>query len=217
MAHYSLNEIDAYARRAARGAGMAWGLAEETGRATRWLSARGMPGVALLVALLTRNDGREYATLAPLTGPASWRSGGEWLCPICTGAAIEDRAAALAGQLPLALERIAAPLFLAPFLAQAAAASGDGYALRWPGACLRVGATTWEIVENVDDALLADEAASVNIERCASPRQSMTVSPATELDTALWARLAAFAQRTYVPASEVSRVRGAGATGSDND
>jgi hypothetical protein len=32
----SLNEIEAMAKRAVRGAGLAWGLAEEAGKALRW-------------------------------------------------------------------------------------------------------------------------------------------------------------------------------------
>ena len=48
----SLNEVQAQAFKAARGAGYAWGLAEEAGKATRWLCGHGLDGVALLVELL---------------------------------------------------------------------------------------------------------------------------------------------------------------------
>ena len=41
---FSLNEIEAIGKRAARGAGLPWGLAEEAGKAARWLTARGLPG-----------------------------------------------------------------------------------------------------------------------------------------------------------------------------
>ena len=44
----SLNQIEQTTRKAARGAGLAWGLADETGRAVRWLHAHGLPGVAAL-------------------------------------------------------------------------------------------------------------------------------------------------------------------------
>ncbi|NND22495.1 MAG: DUF3726 domain-containing protein, partial [Silicimonas sp.] len=36
---YSLNEVEATAKKAARGAGYPWGLAEEAAKATRWLCA----------------------------------------------------------------------------------------------------------------------------------------------------------------------------------
>ena len=35
--HASLNEIESLCKKAARGAGMSWGLAEEAGKAAKWL------------------------------------------------------------------------------------------------------------------------------------------------------------------------------------
>ncbi len=60
----SLNEIEALARKAARGGGMSWGLAEEAGKAVRWLSDNGFPGPWLLSKLLLQNDGKPYSELA---------------------------------------------------------------------------------------------------------------------------------------------------------
>jgi hypothetical protein len=91
----SLNEVEAYGRRAARGAGMSWGLAEEAGKAARWLSARGLPGVELLLRLLTANDGRPYACMAPAIDGGRWESPDGELCPVCCGAALSDRIAEL--------------------------------------------------------------------------------------------------------------------------
>ncbi len=50
---WSLNEIEGLARKAARGSGLSWGLAEEAGKATRWLCAAGLPGADALAGLLT--------------------------------------------------------------------------------------------------------------------------------------------------------------------
>lgn len=38
---FALNEIEATAKRATRGAGYDWGLAEDASKAVRWLCARG--------------------------------------------------------------------------------------------------------------------------------------------------------------------------------
>ena len=48
MAKYSLGEIDALTRKATRGAGYSWGIAEETGKSVRWLSAYGFLGAEAL-------------------------------------------------------------------------------------------------------------------------------------------------------------------------
>ena len=62
----SLAEIDAMGRKAARGAGLPWGLAEEAGRAARHLAAWGLPGPEALAALV--------AAAALPAGPAA----GDW-------------------------------------------------------------------------------------------------------------------------------------------
>ena len=53
----SLNQIEQTARKAARGAGLAWGLADEVGRAMRWLHTYGLNGAALLAAHLDGVEG----------------------------------------------------------------------------------------------------------------------------------------------------------------
>jgi hypothetical protein len=87
----SLNEVEMYGRRAARGAGMCWGLAEEAGKAARWLAERGLPGVPLLAGLLTSNEGRRYESMAPVIVAGHWRAADGNLCPVCSGAALRDR------------------------------------------------------------------------------------------------------------------------------
>lgn len=52
----SLNEVEMLAQKAARGAGLAWGVAEDTGRAAAWIAARFGPWAAELLALLHGQD-----------------------------------------------------------------------------------------------------------------------------------------------------------------
>ena len=62
MTNYSLGEIDSLARKATRGAGYSWGVAEEAGKAVRWLSAYGYPGAEILANYLTivANKSQEF-------------------------------------------------------------------------------------------------------------------------------------------------------------
>jgi hypothetical protein len=53
MVNYSLGEIDSLARKATRGAGYSWGMAEEAGKSARWLSAYGFSGADILAQYLT--------------------------------------------------------------------------------------------------------------------------------------------------------------------
>lgn len=49
---WSLAEIDAQCRKAARGLGCPWGMAEEAGKAARQLAAHGLPGPEALATML---------------------------------------------------------------------------------------------------------------------------------------------------------------------
>ena len=93
---YSLNEIEALSKRAARGAGMAWGMAEESGKAVRWLESHNLPGVTLLAELLTRNDHTPHGTIAPQSLEGVWSASSGTLCPLLAGAALNDCADRLA-------------------------------------------------------------------------------------------------------------------------
>ena len=86
--NWSLNELDAMARKAARGAGYSWGLAEEAGRATRWLAAAGLPGPMCLAQLLAAVDGADFNDFTPavLAGRCTADSGA--LCPRLCGVAV---------------------------------------------------------------------------------------------------------------------------------
>ena len=218
MTGYSLNEIESHARRAARGAGMSWGLAEEAGKATRWLAARGQPGPMLLAGLLAANDARGYHDIAPDTGSMPWRAPGGPLCPVCAGVACSDRAGVLAAESALELADTRLPLLLAPFLSAAAASGGAGFELAWSGACVRVAPDLLQIRSGSQDALCTPVVTRVVLRRCPPPLEGIGARiGAVTVDPASWQTLAAFAQRTYVPASEASRSRGAGAGTSDND
>ena len=61
----SLNEIESTAKKAARGGGYPWGLAEEAASATRWLHSNDLDGCAALASLLDRVDGQEITSWSP--------------------------------------------------------------------------------------------------------------------------------------------------------
>ena len=113
----SLSELRMLALKAARGAGMSWGLAEEAGFAAEWLTARGLPGGAWLAALLRRGG-----AVIP-AWPDGARAAGPH-CPIRTGAALADHALVdgdTALPRDLKLPAVVSPGLLLPFLDRLAA------------------------------------------------------------------------------------------------
>jgi len=215
---YSLNEIETMSAKAARGAGLPWGMAEEAGKAARWLAAHRQPALDALAGLLDLIDRRSYGDLAPVRENQRWVGREGLLCAMTAGITLCDRAEALAAGERFATGRIAFPVLSLPFIASAQRATGIAFGVKWPGVAICIDAAGLHISPGTDvRAVAADElvceARSVELNGDVIRGETN----GTELDPALWARLGDFAQRTYVPASDRSRQQGAGAGLDDND
>jgi hypothetical protein len=216
MSH-SLNEIEAHAKRAARGAGLPWGMAEEAARATRWLASHELAGPALLADVLTQNDGLSQTQVAPGALEGVWHAPSGQLCPLAGGATLNDCADRLAANQPIEMADVSYPLLVLPFAAWAALHIKQPVRL------------TWQDVEIDTDGVgiwVRDPHSQINIEKTvalicqkAETRQDPANRPSLRGTVApeTWARLNNFAQRTYAPATDASRLLGAGAGTSDND
>jgi len=214
---FSLNEIEAMGKRAARGAGLPWGLAEEAGKATRWLASNDLPGPVLLLKTLVQNDARPTSEGAPVSVDGVWRAPAGMLCPLVTGAALCDRASEMAGGHAIILGPTLQPLLLAPYLAMAAKTSQATFALNWDG---------FESIVDSDNISWADDQTipaedNGQTVRCSRTNRmnSRSRAPVSALavETDVWDGLNRFALRTFAPATEESRIAGAGAGLADND
>ena len=203
----SMTELESLSKRAARGAGYDWGLAEEAGNAVRWLSERGLDGPgALLAALEAKDAGRLFA---PEEGLSVWGNPAGDLCPLLVGAGLAD----FAPVTNMALQYVAAPLLILPFEARLAA---RGLGIRKLKIREFLGVTDGDqlwcdgvapdladvVIDVVTDA--PTYAPRPRVSRC-------------EMAEDMYAALGRFAHRTYAPATEESRLSGAGAGLSDND
>ena len=200
---YSLSEIDATCKKAARGAGFSWGYAEETGKAARWLAAHQLPGVALLA---------EYLTLQQ-KNPEDYQ-GSTARCPLLTGAMLCDSGH---GEMETSVvfEHVVYPLLLLPYLTQLSKAAGVGFRIQWPGAFIRCRNGAIYIKEK--ESIATAEATNVSCDWLeANATITMDESFVQEagavgqfIEASHWAALEALAHLTYVPATEESRL-GAG-------
>lgn len=212
----SLAEIDAMGRKAARGAGFTWGMAEEAGRAARWLAAYRLPGPEALAAVLTEIDAA-VAEHAPCVEGDVWCCKTGALCPISTGAALSDRAEEIARGACFTLGPVHWPILLLPFLCRAARDLDCQIMLEGSG--IQVLATPegpaamqWEAVTSPRSGELVVKQTTKTL---CEPRRPG--SDAHVLPVGLWRALDGFAQRTYAPATEASRQAGAGAGLHDRD
>ena len=207
---WSLGEIGALATKAARGSGMDWGLADEAGYAVKWLQRRQLPGVAALCRYLSWRQAGEITIW-----PDNTARDGHY-CPIATGAAYGD--GVFGDEVQFA--RVRTPLLLIPFIALRATNSP---------VCLSMGNAVFTVTHDKfgfsrnDTAILMDASACqiyaasddelpdmISIANAAIPRTPITASACIMV-------LNSFAKNTYAPATEASRLAGAGAGLNDND
>jgi hypothetical protein len=215
---WSLNELESEARKAIRGAGLPWGLAEEGGKAVRWLAAHGVDPLPALADVLERHDRGERIASACRITENGRRTADAPLCPITLGATLCDGADQLAATAFIA-GPVARPLLLAPFVAAAARILGRPLQLAADGRKIMLdqrGDPSGEL--SMLDAPDAVELRCATIaDRAAMPPVNVASTHGIETHAPSWARLTSYVQRTYVPASERSRREGAGAGLIDND
>lgn len=178
---FSLGEVQSLCQKAARGAGRAHGVAEDAGRAARWLCARGEDGAGALARLLQASDGAAAADLVP--DLADMTPKGTAICPLMLGGYLSDSAT-----LPDApIGPVWEPSLLLPFVADLS-----------------------------PKAVAIVDAGGGRIRFVPAPHVEASRTR-TRLDPETLDILTAFAARTYAPATEASRTKGAGAGLGDND
>lgn len=215
MSH-SLNEIEAMSKRAARGAGLSWGLAEEAAKGTRWLCSFGLPGTEMLADLLNLNDGLPAIDLSPTSLTGIWHAPSGRLSPLIAGAALSDCAVQLQGAGRVEMINVSLPLLLVPFVGGAALRLGVPVAVEWDDVCLTSDGRQLR-VQGTSKSLEVRQASKVVVSTPADLTGQMEPGLRGNVSKDSWAQLGSFAHRTYAPATEDSRLRGAGAGLNDND
>lgn len=186
----SLNEAEALAAKAARGAGLSWGEAEDLGRAARWLAASGLDWADPLLGLV--NNPAERDSLTGLFRAADRAFGSEAFRAVveyCRPSwALAVLAAVARGETGLDL-------------------GGSGFRFRLsPGGC----ASAENLAADIGSAAPTEILVETSPESGSLPHRLARVTRRTTIPAASMRELGAFAARTYVPASAESRRLGAG-------
>ena len=191
----TLAEIDATSKKAARGHGCPWGMAEEAGKSARWLASHGLRGTEALAVMLAERTACCMQTGTP--------------CALAGGTALSDRAP-LIGSEPVDVNVADHPLLVLAQLGRTADALDCAFMLEWSGGT----ATLARHSLSIQGADLALPMTCRAIER---EQNGAPSTPASRpVDAAAWAALTALSHRILVPASDESRA-GAGAGTTDND
>lgn len=210
---FALIEVEATAKKATRGAGYGWGVAEEASKAARWLCAAGIDGVAALARALEKVDGKTLAGLTPTALGGDWRSEQGLMCPLTAGAALSD-ATVFWAEEGKRIDGVVVPVLLLPFAANAARQLDKVVTLSWDGTQI---ATDGYVASVVSGDPAADSAETVVVRCGGEVSQALPAQTRATPSAADWSTLNQFAHRTYAPDTEESRLKGAGAGLNDND
>ena len=113
----TLSEIDTTSKRAARGAGFSWGIAEEVGKNMRLIELFGLPGVKNLNKFLKGYKEKEFkkVTLISDTNNAHKVP----FCPIILGTNFIDQINLLDQKINIQISNVAFPILFLPFVSRA--------------------------------------------------------------------------------------------------
>ncbi len=198
---------------------MPWGLADDTGRAVRWLHAFQLDGVSSLAALLERLDHQRPVDHAPESLDGVWQGPGNVLSPIMTGLALSD-CLALIPERGIETRAIACPILVAGYVGQTILNREQSVTLGWLSIGLSIYPDRLAITGDEAD-LYAVRADRLTCEKalfdrdCSGGRYPKVGD--TRVNAGAWEKLENRAWLTYVEATEASRLSGAGAGLSDND
>lgn len=196
---WSLGEIRALSIKAARGAGMDWGVAEEAGFAVQWLEASGLNGVKALSQYLSRVHRDDVYN--------------DEACPLKLGCMISDTNSWEYAEGKQCHE----PMLLIPFIASVI--KNESLLLSWAGinAIINHNGVKTDDVETLVSRPSASKQ-SIQIKQNNTPCRVLSrKTRVSEDDASYVAILNALAHKVYAPATEASRLSGAGAGLNDND
>ncbi len=214
----SLGEIEHTCRKAAKGCGLPWGIADEVGKAIRWLHVYGFDGVTSLCGLFEEYDHHHHLDYAPQSLEGIWTSQRGVLSPIMAGISLCDCINTMA-ERTITVGPIAWPLITAGFLGQTALTSDQSVALKWSSVTMQLNRDVLVVTGNTEDIdmKLVGQISYTQISISADTKDiPMNIGDA-EVNLKSWKQLEIYAHRTYVEASEASRLAGAGAGLNDND
>ena len=211
----SIGEVESLVFKACRGAGMAWGIAEDAGRIAGFLARQNVDGLSALASLLTQNDGKRFDDIAPMTSGDILRARGGTLCPVATGCLLSDLTGDLQTDYQFELENVSYPILLAGFLGAIAERNGRTFEATGKDLAFHCSPTGLYAIEEIN---ALPEVANIAV-KSVKPVNCLPNETAIRAicSQAAFDTLSAFAHRTYVPATEASRMSGAGAGVNDND
>lgn len=207
----SLNEFQALVKKATRGAGLSWGASAETARAMRLAWCAGVDLTPELIQTLYLHQQRGPHWGAPVDLQSPWHAESGGLSPLIVGLCLCDQASVIS-QDSLVLTHVVQPQLVLAFALLALHGTSTFFSLA-------LDQQTWTAGSGMlqGEYQASPDAHQVQITQAKAPVEPIARRTRVALSQQTYVDLDALAQHTYAPATEASRLAGAGAGLSDND
>ena len=124
----SFSEIDTTAKRATKGVGFDWGVAEEVGKNIRLLEMFGLPGLKNLNQYFKNIKKKEFKNLTLISKENISKIP---YCPIIAGTSFLDQINSVNEQKEIKIENMGFPILLLPFLSRASDIVGKKISVKY--------------------------------------------------------------------------------------
>jgi len=201
----TLSEIDTTSKRAAKGAGFSWGIAEEVGKNMRLLELFGLPGVKNLNKFLKDYKEKQFhkITLISETNNANKYP----FCPITLGTNFIDQVNLLDKKNNIQILNVAFPILFLPFASRASEIIGKRIFLK---------IEEKEFLLNLNQSIYSNYLKNEILEACNAINISF-IENNNSFDENEWKELYKLSEDTFVEESESLKIGAAGAGLTDND
>ena len=201
----TLSEIDTTSKRAARGAGFSWGIAEEVGKNMRLLELFGLPGIKNLNQFLKDYKEKKFqkVTLISDTNNANKYP----FCPIILGVNFIDQVNLLDKKINIQISNVAFPLLFLPFVSRASEMIGKRIFLK---------IEEKEFLLNLNQSIYSNYLKNEILEVCNTINISF-IENSNSFNENEWKELYKLSEDTFVEETESLKIGAAGAGLTDND
>ncbi len=202
----TLSEIDTTSKRATKGAGFSWGVAEEVGKNMRLLELFGLPGVKNLNQYL--KDYKQEKQFQKITLISETNNANKYpFCPIILGTNFIDQVNLLDKKANIHISNVAFPILFLPFASRASEIIGKRIFLK---------IDEKEFLLNLNQSIYSNYLKNEILESCNIIDISF-IENNNSFKENEWNELYKLSEDTFVEETESLKIGAAGAGLTDND
>ena len=201
----TLSEIDTTSKRAAKGAGFSWGIAEEVGKNMRLLELFGLPGIKNLNQFLKDYKEKQFQKVTLISDTNNTNK--YPFCPIILGTTFIDQVNLLDKKTNIQISNVAFPILFLPFVSRASEIIGKRIFLK---------IDEKDFLLNLNQSIYSNYLKNEILEICNTVNISF-IENNNSFNENEWKELYKLSEDTFVEETDSLKIGAAGAGLTDND